>query len=92
MIIPWKETLLLFLLIGLNLSFNNLQLKPQYVKIITENSWVRFMIIFATAFLLFSLDLGGQYSFSTTVLVSAFVSIVMYAIFSDISIPIKTEK
>jgi len=80
--LPWKETLLLFLLIGLNMSMSNLQLKTKYSQTIGMHQGVRFLIIFLTAFTLFSLDLGGKYSILTRIIVSVIVAILVQVFFS----------
>ena len=76
-LIPWKETMLIFLLIGLSMSLSNLKLKDTYVRDITTHPWIRFLIIFLTAFMIFSLNIHGNYSITTRAIVSALITIVI---------------
>nr|QBK87163.1 MAG: hypothetical protein LCMAC201_00650 [Marseillevirus LCMAC201] len=77
--IPWKEALLLMLLVGVSVSLSDLKLKPKYNQMITRYPSIRFLIIFITAFLLFTLDIGGQYSITTRLLVSVVVAYIIQA-------------
>ncbi len=75
--IPWKEALLLMLLVGVTVSLSVLKLKPQYREVIARYPSIRFLIIFTTAFLLCSLDIGGMYPITTRVIVSAVVALII---------------
>ncbi len=76
--LPWKEALLLILFVGVTISLSDLKLKPKYSQMIAQYPIIRFLIIFTTAFLLFSLDIGGgKYSIITRVLVSAVVALII---------------
>jgi len=89
--LPYKETLLILLLIILNLSLNNVHLKPKYSELITKNSKIRFVIIFLTAYILFSLDIAGDYTVFTQLIVSFFVAILVQLFMLDNITEIQSE-
>jgi len=75
--LPLKETLLIFSLIALGMSLNQLQLKDSIVRDITAHPWVRFLIIFMSAFLIFNFNIENKYSIPTQILVSVFIAFVV---------------
>jgi hypothetical protein len=75
--LPWKETLLIFLLVALSMSMNDLRLKDNIIRYIAMHPWIRFLIIFMTSFLIFSLDIDRKYSILTRVIVSALIAFVV---------------
>ena len=75
--LPWKETALIFLLVVLGMSMNDLRLKDNIVRNIAMHPWIRFAIIFMTAYLIFSLNIDQKYSVSTRIIVSAVIAFVV---------------
>ncbi len=75
--LPWKESLLIFLLIALSISISKLQIKDKYLRYISMHPSVRFMIIFLTAYLIFSLNIENEYSITTRIIVAALVAFVV---------------
>lgn len=80
--LPWRETLLIFLLVALSMSLSDLQLKDTIVRDIAMHPWIRFLIIFMTAFLIFSLNIDSKYSMFTRILVSAFIAFIVQTFLS----------
>ncbi len=80
--LPWRETLLIFLLVALSMSLSDLRLKDNIVRDIAMHPWIRFLIIFMTAFLIFSIDIDSNYSMDTRILVSAFIAFVVQTFLS----------
>lgn len=81
--IPWKEALLLILLIATTMSLSDLKLKPKYSQMIARYPIIRFLIIFTTAFFLFSLDIGGgEYPITTRLIVSGVVAYIIQIVIS----------
>ena len=59
-----------------------MELKARYIEYIAEHPWFRNFIVFALAFLTFSLDLSDRYSLITKVVVSAIVAWIFHYFFS----------
>jgi len=77
MLFPWKESILVFLLIALNISFNSLHFKSRYNQLIGEYPQIRFFIIFATAMTVFSLDVSGKYPLSVRLLTATVIALIV---------------
>lgn len=79
--LPWKETLIILLLVALSMALSDLHLKNKYVRDIAMHPLFRFSILFLTSFLIFSFNIDGNYSLATKVVVSSLVAIfVMYVL------------
>lgn len=79
--IPWRESVLIILMVLLGISFNTVQLRSNHVQIIQTRTELQFLILFCTAYLLFTFDFHGKYSQITKVASSLFVAfIVMFIV------------
>lgn len=61
---PWRESLLIFLLLWLNMGMSYMIVKKNYVPIVSSLGryrLIRFLFIFITSYLTFSIDLDDGY-------------------------------
>ena len=75
---PWKETLIILLLIFLTTSMNYIHINKKVIHYIADHHWVRFSIIFVLAYLSFSLSIDDEYSTITKVLAALLVAIIFH--------------
>jgi len=77
-LLPWKEILLIFLLLFMTLSMNTVSLRNDYVNFIVRHHWVRSVIIFIMSYLVFSFNVENEYTEFTKITVSLFITFIFY--------------
>lgn len=87
--VPWKETLLIFLLVSLSISINTLHFKEGIVKNIARHPIVQFFIVYLSAFLIISLNIETHYPLIERIIVATIVATAVQFILLASTIPHK---
>lgn len=75
--IPWREALVILLLLLLNSGMSFVSLRPKYVDIVSRYRWVRFIIIFVVSYLYFSSQVkDGNYSLEVKIFSAIIVAFI----------------
>lgn len=86
--IPWKETLVLILLLLLTISMNYLYVDKKIINILVGSEFARFVVVFAISFATFSFTFNEKHSLFVKIAVSLVVALFFHFFISHNAVPI----
>jgi uncharacterized membrane protein YgdD (TMEM256/DUF423 family) len=82
MLLPWKESLLVFFIVILTISISQIQIKNEYVVYISTHPSFRFFMVFALAMIIFSMDVAPDYHIGIRLILALLIAGIFEIFFS----------
>jgi K+-sensing histidine kinase KdpD len=89
--IPWKESLVILLLLWLNAGLAYVSLRPKYIDLVSRSRWFRFFLMFLFAVVYF-FTVAEDYRTDIVISVSILVAFIFDIFFSADAVTLETDK